>query len=112
LIEVLPLNLITPDGNLILGMDHLAGELLEGLDARPELIVVLDDVPALVAVLGERNRSRVDGDNRIQGAEFQRRGSRTMFNFGRTWLGATTTLRRRERVSIRLPREGMSAPFP
>ena len=81
-------------------MVHLAGGLLEGLDIRLELIVLLG------------NRLRDEDDNGTDGAEIQRRRSRAMLNFGRTWAGATTTLRRGERVGIRLPSEGTCDPSP
>ena len=100
MIEVLRLGLITRDGNLLSGVVHLAGELLEGLDIRLELTVLLG------------NRLRDEDDNGTDGAEIQRRRSRSMLNFGRTWAGATTALRRGERVGIRLPSEGTCDPSP
>jgi hypothetical protein len=81
LIELLRLSLITRVGNLLSGVVQLAGEALEGLDLRPELLVLLG------------NRLRDEDDNGTDGAEIQRRRSRAVLNFGRTWAGANTTLR-------------------
>jgi hypothetical protein len=66
-IGVLQLVLVSDDGSVVRRLDHLAGELLEGLDVRLDLIVAVDEIATVVLVLGQKRVDDGLGDVRYLG---------------------------------------------
>ena len=61
------LDLVTQDRNVVFWLDHLASEVLKRVDVRFELIIVVDQVPAIVLVVGQERLDDRLGDVRDLG---------------------------------------------